>query len=820
MALSPQSVPSPRSPGGGGGSPRFSFSPEGLAVLLTGSRPQRSAAYAALEGYVARRARDTRHAREGSATLAAGCIAPLAAVLSRPESEVDASEFRQCAQCIYGLVSLDAVAVGSEWLRDGRCWASVVGNNHAAGIAARQSTPEAITHEHVETLAAAEGCFAPLFVGGMEPVLAAAEVDDALGVRRECSARFTQCSTSHMMQMSTLLAKALREGALIAGEGLVVGAWQLMHTLCDGRPEVALHQVQMGVIEVAIAELRATPSGDWVSIERARSPGRFAAIWLALSTMTSHLSAERRQLLPGTFEGLLGVAIDTLRAYETSFNTPDANISVVYFALSTLKNLRSLPTGSGAYADALREAVSSLRFAVDHPLVYCSDLNMRTDAVVIDIAAELFGRAETGTGDPRFPSFEFQQAELEAFVGWRLKVLDGTAAAGTVPVESFDSSSVLSLSVSDAHRNMLMNCAKLVPMLVLGLFSDPGHPRGSRAVPPATPTPEYVQVTYQCNHAEAIYHLALCEAGRKLLIQHGKLVVEALQAVGSQGMAEEARTCALGALHAISLRATETCSDDSTSEQQQQQNHQNHRPRVFLSYHAGNQVVMQQISQSLLARGYCICDQQKDDELARCEVIVFGCSTRYKESPHCRAVAQLGQQLQKPMVALMLEHDCDVAGSWLGALLTTQQRWIAFHGSDILDGGEHGSLSERRVDALVREIEIAGRSEGRRIASTSQEQEVELSEAVPPSPSSISCASDGNASTDLTNAELGSKVRAMVIASLTEQELGMAARARGYSLVKVVDLIGALVLSCACFMARCGRVILSCVRMRVLSKTE
>ena len=156
MALS-QAVPvhSPRSPDGGGGSPRFSFSPEGLAVLLAGARPQRSAAYAALEGYVARRARDARHAREGSVTLAAGCIAPLAAVLSQPESEVDASEFRRCAQCVYGLVSLDAVAVGSEWLRDGRCWTSVAGDAHAAGVAARQSSPEVITHEHVETLAAA-----------------------------------------------------------------------------------------------------------------------------------------------------------------------------------------------------------------------------------------------------------------------------------------------------------------------------------------------------------------------------------------------------------------------------------------------------------------------------------------------------------------------------------------------------------------------------------------------------------------------------------------------------------------------------------------
>eukprot|EP01043_Picozoa_sp_COSAG02_P111792 COSAG02_NODE_47961_length_337_cov_0.945378_1_plen_111_part_11 len=96
------------------------------------------------------------------------------------------------------------------------------------------------------------------------------------------------------------------------------------------------------------------------------------------------------------------------------------------------------------------------------------------------------------------------------------------------------------------------------------------------------------------------------------------------------------------------------------------------------------------------------------------------------------------------MVAVMLEHNCNAHGSWLGALLTVQQRWIAFHGSDIFNGGEQGSVFESRIDALVREIEIAGRSEEGRIASTSQQYKVELSEAVPPSPCSITGVSDGS----------------------------------------------------------------------------
>eukprot|EP01046_Picozoa_sp_COSAG06_P080110 COSAG06_NODE_27450_length_593_cov_0.736842_1_plen_171_part_10 len=158
---SPPSAGSPRSPR----SPRFSA--EGLAVLLGGTRAERAAAYASLEGYCARRLRDAGRAREGSASLAAACIAPLAAVLARPVSEVDFSEFCRCGHTVGALVALDAVTVGAEWLRDGRCWLALAGDGNATDLAVRQVPLQALTAEHVLTMAAVEGCFAPLLAHGI-----------------------------------------------------------------------------------------------------------------------------------------------------------------------------------------------------------------------------------------------------------------------------------------------------------------------------------------------------------------------------------------------------------------------------------------------------------------------------------------------------------------------------------------------------------------------------------------------------------------------------------------------------------------------------
>ena len=51
--------------------------------------------------------------------------------------------------------------------------------------------------------------------------------------------------------------------------------------------------------------------------------------------------------------------------------------------------------------------------------------------------------------------------------------------------------------------------------LLHGLFTDPDHPRGNNAVPPAVPVPEDTQAIWQRNFAEALQQLALYEPGRE-----------------------------------------------------------------------------------------------------------------------------------------------------------------------------------------------------------------------------------------------------------------------------------------------------------------
>ena len=72
---------------------------------------QPAAAYAALE------------ATEDVA-LAVACVAPLAALLGRPAEEIGAGELQRASLALAHLISLDCVAVGGEFFRDGR-WLTV-----------------------------------------------------------------------------------------------------------------------------------------------------------------------------------------------------------------------------------------------------------------------------------------------------------------------------------------------------------------------------------------------------------------------------------------------------------------------------------------------------------------------------------------------------------------------------------------------------------------------------------------------------------------------------------------------------------------------
>ena len=80
------------------------------------------------------------------------------------------------------------------------------------------------------------------------------------------------------------------------------------------------------------------------------------------------------------------------------------------------------------------------------------------------------------------------------------------------------------------------------------------------------------------------------------------------------------------------------------------------------------------------------------------EVILYGVSTKYKESGNCRLEANYAYQLGIEMVPLMMEASYKARG-WLGMLLGTRM-WYSFVDAEQDDD----AAFEKRIDSLLREV--------------------------------------------------------------------------------------------------------------------
>eukprot|EP01052_Picozoa_sp_SAG31_P006571 SAG31_NODE_303_length_18065_cov_5.733107_13_plen_195_part_00 len=133
-----------------------------LAQRLASDAPgDRAAAYAALEA-------------TDDVALAVACVAPLVALFERPAAVIGASELQRASLTLGHLVSLDCLAVGGEWFRDGKWLVLWISECNALNTILNKPTVEltvadALVCAAVESpLAAAllkgEGCYLLIFV--------------------------------------------------------------------------------------------------------------------------------------------------------------------------------------------------------------------------------------------------------------------------------------------------------------------------------------------------------------------------------------------------------------------------------------------------------------------------------------------------------------------------------------------------------------------------------------------------------------------------------------------------------------------------------
>ena len=228
-----------------------------LAEKLSGSASERETVYGVLSSFTA----DDRE-------FAVGFVAPLATVGVQSAEVVSPEEYRRSALALAHLIALDTAAVGAEWLKDEKCLASYKADGNALDAALSKGSDEELTHDDAMTAAAAQCCFAAAVVGSdFEPLFAAAEVpaEDWMGglVVHNPYRQVVAPGDARNIRLSTLLLELLHDDAVDAvklPKGLAPGVWNLLSNLACTRPAVGRHQVETGMVSLAVAELRRAPS--------------------------------------------------------------------------------------------------------------------------------------------------------------------------------------------------------------------------------------------------------------------------------------------------------------------------------------------------------------------------------------------------------------------------------------------------------------------------------------------------------------------------------------------------------------------------------
>ena len=360
-----------------------------LATLLAGGGSKRAAAYSTLE-------------QTQDAALGASCVEALLGTLGKPESEVDAAEWRRCALVLAHLAQLDVTRVTREYFMEMR-YASTIAKGNALDVALSQP-PELITRDVARTAAAGGGrgssAFAALMAKGFDPMMAAAGVD-ARGLYgawdgQDCAYNDMLKDEAKRLRLLKLTLELLQEDRAELSETEAAGAWRMLAELMDMLPPLydisisrlhAAHCAQAGATALAVAELRTGAPAEWVSVTK-NSSGRFCSALYFISRISWCLAPEDRHLV--ATPQLLDVFLDGLKAFEAagSAEVEHANITSVYVLLLGLYLLLpALFAVSDVNRVAVRGVASSIRFVLDHPLPWATEFSATTNMVAVRIIA-------------------------------------------------------------------------------------------------------------------------------------------------------------------------------------------------------------------------------------------------------------------------------------------------------------------------------------------------------------------------------------------------------------------------------------------------
>lgn len=512
-----------------------------LSAQLIGSSEERAAAYARLlEIEEAAFSAGAPHAKNETirvaSRIAAACARPLCEVLCKDAEVIGPEEYRRAALVLTAIIGIDPGTVGgaasklSEEYHAWRAWSS---ESSVLGVLL-DKPPEALTSEDALTF----GCAHGMVIAGWATYRGVDGIRDEAGLSTMdfitqfnttnflCTMRFADDARN--LALVPLMIDLLKEPQKLPPFALVGCVWQLA-ALVAGRPAVAAKMVEHGAVELYTSLLRqVTPVEQAATAGFSR--GGYGEVYHAMRDLLEPAQIAGLDLTSKLLEcGFIDELVGMLSAVK-DIGYEKANGDVIVFAVWSLKLLHG--EALEPIENKLRAANSALRYLCDSPVVTCVDFGMTCSNFTKFVAANLFGRDEENEH-----AFQFSQSDVDTLVDVETEWLQAKSWGKIWQLSSNQCRGLLSLCVSDVGKQLLLNCASFIPLLVFGLMLDADHPRKD--------TSEEIKAQVQRDYAECMLQVALFPRGCDLLSKADPRVVEVLDMLVEKASSEEAKEIGL-----------------------------------------------------------------------------------------------------------------------------------------------------------------------------------------------------------------------------------------------------------------------------------
>eukprot|EP01046_Picozoa_sp_COSAG06_P041178 COSAG06_NODE_5080_length_3740_cov_20.335347_3_plen_444_part_00 len=372
-----------------------------VVAQLRGSAAEREAAYAHLLRLEAEHFNATASAATSGdevAEVAVACASPLCAVLCKPASEVDVTEYHRAWQVLTALCGVDPARVGGECCKPDQV------NVYSAWMAPDSVLGEMLAKDPATLTskdALTAGCaWAPLMVAyttevGLDAVNQVAGIDQQQWIEMQMPAMFTYLSATPTDDRNLVLCPLLLD-LLRAPEKLptftLVGVLAALSTGLTGRPAVLAKLLDQDddPISVLMAILRqaASPSELVSTAGFSRRPHGWAIFAMRDLVETAQASGTdlSAQLLAS---GFIDVLMSALRAVEEvgTENIAGNVVSWGVVGILSLLNGEALPQVEAK----LKLMPTALRFVKDSKITHYSPFGFTAAIFATIVAANVFG---------------------------------------------------------------------------------------------------------------------------------------------------------------------------------------------------------------------------------------------------------------------------------------------------------------------------------------------------------------------------------------------------------------------------------------------